>query len=245
MSIAELENVFELLEGSCEKLHYLVRRSQFEVNAEYLADEMDLLAFYVDTAFNIGEEEFDRTGLFLYGVSKSLDPYFMSQSSGQRVTKPRRRLTRFWKNMLRWIEQRRFPRWTELGIILLNVDYDRQLEFEKGFKAIRRSVQQQWQTPSHNNVYLMLSGPLKRQEALIGFAYKRIKKDERDQMMSNAGHEALKRSGTQRVLIIGVDLDDREHPYSVAACYSKRTPGVSPATEAEREESKIETSVSE
>jgi len=142
--------------------------------------------------------------------------------------------------MLSWIEQRRFPRWAELGIILLNVDYDQQLEFEKGFKTIRRNVQQQWQTPGHNNVYLMVSGPLKRKEALIGFAYEGIKKDERDQMMSNAGHEALKRSGTQRVLIIGVDLDERENPYSVAACYGKRNPEGSSGAEAEPAESKTE-----
>ena len=59
MSLVDLETVCELLDGTCEKLHYLLRRAQFEKSATYIGDELDLLAFYIDTGFNIGEEEFN------------------------------------------------------------------------------------------------------------------------------------------------------------------------------------------
>jgi hypothetical protein len=47
MSLTDLELIFTLLDGACQKLHYLVRRSQFEETAVCLGDEPDLLAFYL------------------------------------------------------------------------------------------------------------------------------------------------------------------------------------------------------
>jgi hypothetical protein len=40
MSLAELQSVFDVLDAACEKIHYLVRRAEFEVNATYFADEI-------------------------------------------------------------------------------------------------------------------------------------------------------------------------------------------------------------
>src|SRR5205823_674137 len=77
MSLTDLELVFELFDTACEKIHYLARRFEFERNASYMADETDLLAFYIDNGFNIGEAEYDGTPLFIYGISEQLDPYFM------------------------------------------------------------------------------------------------------------------------------------------------------------------------
>jgi len=123
LTLADLELAFDLLDGACQKLHYLFRRAEFEAHADYFADEMDLLAFYLDTGFNIGEMEFDGTPLFLYGLSQRIDPYFMARGSGGRVAKPRLRLTQWWRDLVRYREQRQgqIPRWSEAGCLLLDV----------------------------------------------------------------------------------------------------------------------------
>ena len=222
MSLAELEIIFEILEGTCEKLHYLVRRAQFEVHANYIGDEIDLLAFYIDTGFNIGEAEFDHTGLFLRDMSKAFDPYFLCQWSGEDAPKPRRRLTRWWMDILHQIEQRQVTGWTELGYILLNVAYDDQVEFEKGFKRIQRIVQHHWQKPGHENLAVLFNGPPQRRDVIAGLAYKRITREQRNQWIENGAGDAMESAPANRSLVIGIDVERRDYPYSVIACMVKR-----------------------
>ena len=44
-----------------------------EKHAKFIADELDLLVFYLETGFNIGESEYDGLELNLYGISSKLD----------------------------------------------------------------------------------------------------------------------------------------------------------------------------
>ena len=58
-------------------MHYLVRRGEFERNAVYSGDEIDLLALYVQTGFNIGESEFERVPLLLEDKHECLESFLM------------------------------------------------------------------------------------------------------------------------------------------------------------------------
>ncbi len=151
MSLADLQIAFELLDSTCEKMHYLSRRASFEAHAEYIGDELDLLAFYLATGFNIGEAEFNGSFLPLYGMSRTLDPYFMRRWQGEDVAKPRRRLTSWWRDMLDRIETRRPPRWIELGQVLLNVTDHDQEEFERGFAQVCENARQHWSDRGYPN----------------------------------------------------------------------------------------------
>ena len=72
MSIWEWEIVIELLEGACEKLHYLSRRRDFEKHIRYFGDEMDLLVCYLENAFSVGSTFWSGIGsLILHGLSDS------------------------------------------------------------------------------------------------------------------------------------------------------------------------------
>src|SRR5262249_2058020 len=51
MSLADLEIALELLQTPFELLHYLTRRAAFESHHKFLGDELDLLAFYLETGF--------------------------------------------------------------------------------------------------------------------------------------------------------------------------------------------------
>ncbi|WP_293336005.1 hypothetical protein [Microcoleus sp. CAWBG58] len=219
MSLANLEIIFEILEGSCEKLHYLVRRAEFEKNADYNGDEIDLLAFYLDTGFNIGNAEFTKQGLSLLGLSNIFDPFFMKQLPKSETPKPKRKLTRWWRSIIQHIESRQPERWTEVGCVLLNFTHDDQTKFEEGFKRIKKIVNKFWELPEHNNTCRLINKTVPERGAVAGFAYKRIDREKRNRTMKNAVDEIMSISPVSRVVVIGVDVEQNDYPYSVVACH--------------------------
>jgi hypothetical protein len=221
MSLADLELIFDLLDTACEKIHYLARRAEFERNAQYVADESDLLAFYIDNGFNIGEAEYDNTGLAIYGISESLDPYFMQVWTGEKVSKPRRKYTKWWTRILESMEQQPIPRWTEIGYMLLNLSYEEQGVFEKEFRRVQRKVK--WRVPGHTNMCTMFGGAEQHRNIMIGLAYKRVTIEERNNMIADAARTAFKNEGIRRTLVIGVDVERAADPcpYDVLVCVIK------------------------
>jgi len=84
ISFTDLEIIFELLSFEVEKIHYLARRREFEAHMQYEGDELDLLSFYLDNGFNIGETEYKKNlALNLSMKSKELDPYIVGTSEGK------------------------------------------------------------------------------------------------------------------------------------------------------------------
>ena len=225
--LADLELIFELLDGMCEKLHYLIRRAQFEEHAHYLGDEMDLVAFYVDTGFNIGEMECNGTPLLLYGMSKSLDAYFMQDIYGLPVKKPQRQLTQWWRDLVHGIEKRVVPRWTELGLMLLNVDFTDQQAFERAFEGAQRLVYKR-QDDGQQEIVGFVSGPTVRRDAFVGVAYKYLSGDRRNELLRTAGAEAIERAGSNQAIAIGVDVTRADYPYSVIACIYHKEEATTP-----------------
>ena len=215
--LADLEIIFEVLEGSCEKLHYLVRRAEFEKNADYIGNEIDLLAFYIDTGFNIGNTEFTQQHLSLLGLSKIFDPFFMKELPKSETPKPKRKLTRWWRSIIQHIESRQSERWTEVGCVLLNFTHDQQTQFEEGFKRIKKIVNKFWELPDHNNTCILTNEIFPERGAVAGFAYKRIDREKRNRTMENALDEAMRISPISRVVVIGVDVEQNDYPYSVIA----------------------------
>ncbi|RPJ78810.1 MAG: hypothetical protein EHM20_03010, partial [Alphaproteobacteria bacterium] len=173
ISIHDLEIIFEILETSCEKIHYLVRRSEFSKNAKFIGDEMDLLSFYIDTGFNIGEDEYSGQPLHLWGMSEDFDPYFMKTYTGKNISKPRRHLTKWWRSILEKLEERQTPRWSELGVILLNVTHKDQDKLEREFIKRQNYVRKESDWKKKNAV-ILTNGPKQRKDGVVCIAYKQI-----------------------------------------------------------------------
>src|SRR3546814_19200120 len=63
-----------LLTREVEKVHYLSRRREFEAHMDYEGDELDLLGFYLDNGFNIGDTEYSQDIVLNMALkSKELD----------------------------------------------------------------------------------------------------------------------------------------------------------------------------
>ena len=70
MGVGSLDLLVNLLGSTSAIVHYLWRRKSFEATANYVADELDLIAYYLKTGFNIGEQESDGTFLMIYGYPR-------------------------------------------------------------------------------------------------------------------------------------------------------------------------------
>lgn len=138
MSLFELETVFEVLTLQRERCHYLSRRAELERTSTYIADELDLLALYLDTQFNLGDKEHSKTPLELYGWSDKLAHAYASSYETPKFPIRRRPL---WSRLLNTLESQCPQGWTRFGHRLLNVNYQGQVKFERmvesGWKKIR------------------------------------------------------------------------------------------------------------
>lgn len=221
LSLPDLELVFELFDTACEKIHYLARRAEFERNAHYMADETDLLAFYIDNGFNVGEAEYDGTPLVIYGISENLNPYFMKVWTGGSAQKPGRPYTKWWRRILARIEQQPIARWSEIGYMLLNLSYEEQEFFEKEFRRVQRKVKSERRASDQGNAYVLLSGAEQRRNAVIGLAYKGATKEQRYNMIAEAALPAFQKEPINRALVIGVNVErviSDDYPYGVLTC---------------------------
>jgi hypothetical protein len=223
IALSDLEVIFETLTRACEKLHYLKRRAEFENHVQYHGDEMDLLGFYVETGFNIGEAEFSREmSLELVGMSaQRIDPYFMRGGVHSSVPKPGPRYTKWWTDLIDRVENRRGRRWTLLGLKLLNVAQAEQVKFEMAFEKVRKTVQTRWNKPGHNNHVIFQNGPPQRRDVFVAAAYKFQPRSERDEFLRVAVGNAIETTGCDEVVVIGVDVDSPIYPYNLMGVFTR------------------------
>ncbi len=214
VSITDLESVFELLEREVEKVHYLARRREFEAHVEYEGDELDLLGFYLDNGFNIGDTEYAQDSVFsMIMKSKELDPYFVGSREGKPVCKPRLAMTKWWDEILNRISERQFEGWLETGFILLNTTKEDQEKFEAAFGKLAKQVMAGTASKPHNWIRWE-SGPERRRYIIVGYPYLTDDKDLRNSILAEAIDEDST-AGARGVAAIGMKISSPHYPYDV------------------------------
>lgn len=216
ISFTDLESIFELLPLDVQKIHYLARRREFEAHVDYEGDELDLLGFYLDNGFNIGDAEYSKDmAINMSMKSKELDPYFVGSREGIEVAKPELAMTKWWKDLLYTISDRKTEGWVETGFILLNLTIEDQTEFEAKFKELMLKIGNGQVTKPHNWV-AFLSGPERRRYLIAGYPYTTTQKEERNGVIS----EIISDENTQYMrgsVVIGVQMNRLDYPYTVLA----------------------------
>jgi hypothetical protein len=225
LALVDLESVFEVLDGQLQRLHYLVRRGEFERNAVYAGGELDLLVLYLDTGFNVGGFEFDGSPLMLTGDARRLNPYLMRRTTGADPPRPRLRLTKWWRDILRRVEERRPPRWTDLGVALLGVALDEQERFEKRFGATRVIVDRSWRNPGHENTLYFGAGPPQRRGVLAGLAVRATPPRELSDLVGQVADRAMEVVPAERGVVIVVDVVRPIYPFRAISYIDKPQDG--------------------
>ncbi len=217
MCLTNFEIVLDLLPLEAVRIHYLSRRREFEFNVKYVADELDLLAFYLDNGFNIGEVEFNKDWYINLGPkSKELDPYYIAKGDGKIIKKPKLAMTKWWEDMLGYIDKRKKKNWIMSSYILLSTTIDQQKEFELRFKGLKKLIKR-GKAPHKHTWINFLSGCKKRRHLIIGFPYKTTDKDLRNDLIAESLSPDNDIGEVLGVLCIAQNIDTDNYPYSVLA----------------------------
>lgn len=216
VNLPDLQIIFEILDSQPQKIHYLQKRREFEVNNRFSGDEMDLLAFYLDTGFNLGRREFEENWFFnLVMKSKEIDPYIMNKEAGIECKKPALLMTDWWKAILSSLNLRKPETWHESSYVLLNFHYEEQKEFERMFKELVGKINEGKTTHKHNWVIFSSVNP-NRRFMLYGYPYAKIDTKERNLMMKDILMNDMP-DKVKGALLIAVNLDKIHYPYSALA----------------------------
>ena len=115
ISLTDLETVFDLLDDAPQIIHYLIRRAELSRKLELAGFENDLLALYIDTGFVLDDIEDKMTMLELTQMSAPVDHYYLRVDRDDRPSKPRRRITQWWSDILAGLEDRAVGGWPEMA----------------------------------------------------------------------------------------------------------------------------------
>jgi len=216
INITDLESVLELLPLEIEKVHYFARRREFEAHMEYEGDELDLLAFYLENGFNIGQTEYAKDTMLNIGLkSKELDIYFVGSREQKNVAKPKLAMSDWWSAILARISETKIEGWIETGFILLNTTREDQEKFEQGIKQLVGNIKRGKVKKQHNWV-LWESGPERRRYIIAGYPYTTGDKELRNSIIGEI-IDGQSLDNARGVAVIGVDITDPGYPYNVLA----------------------------
>lgn len=218
--LADLEIVFDVLESTPHKIHYLKRRAELEAHFNYKGDELDLLGFYLKSGFNVGEAEYSEHHFMLVMMSKPIDRYYTALEEGIVTAKPAPNMTRWWKDICAKIEARGFHQWSDIANVLLSVSLEDQEAIARKFRRITKNVHKNWRVRGHNCAVVMVPYR-KRPDALAVVAFKERDKDSRHTRMENIAAEVFDSSHVERCLVIGINIDKTHYPYSLISVYFK------------------------
>ncbi len=215
LHIHELENVAEILDRPAPLFHYLHRRAEIESTNNLLTDELSLLVMYLATGFDLGDlEGTESQSLAIPTMDKELEPYFMGKELNRPASKPKRRLSGWWNDILSALELRETLGWMECSYGLLSVGYERQKEFERGVKKMLKDVKSNWHDPSHQNGCFLVAGAPKRRVKVMCVGVKNVTISEQREIVMRAVNAANLKEPTAATLALVKSASTKTYPYS-------------------------------
>ncbi len=221
LTLADLEIVFDILRTSPERIHYLIRRGEWEGSADYTANEIDLLGTYLKTGLNVGDLEFAHAHLMLVGQSKSIDDYYEARQLGISKERPQYQATPWWRDMLQRLRTKRPHRWIEAAAVLLCAGLEQQMEIENRTKGVIADVKKRRERAASRNG--LIFRPAKgRSEAIAVLALMRTEIPDRRQLMENLTAQAFSENAALRQCVaITLNVDEPTYPYRSLAWFTK------------------------
>ena len=212
--ISHLEAVLEILGSPLERLHYLVRRSHFDREFRFTGDEMDVLAFYLESGLNLRGGVAEDASVQLLGRSSMLNSYFKRRSLGLKATKPRRPITPWWRGLLRRLEGNRVRGWSKAGVVLLNATIEEQEALEALLRHGVRSAARKFKKRQLARKPFPY-GPTGRENVVVALLHQGWPPHELDAMVELESYKMREELGHWNVVVMGFDVQRRDLDPSV------------------------------
>ena len=220
LTLADLEVVFDILESPAEKLHYMVRRSNWSADIEILSGEMELLALYLENGLTPPVLEGEPAVFWTLDLAKNLDDYYGARAAGLEATKPRVKRTDWWTKVLSRVESLEKPRSVELALALLDIPFADQVKLEQEYKKRAALISRGGHPDRRENVIVRYPPPGEDTAHAI-FVFTNSEKSRRHAMAQNVGDQVFQKSAAKQVVVIGVNVDDTQHPYTLLGLYNR------------------------
>lgn len=217
MTMTDLECIFEILKIESMRLHYLIRRREFAMHIDFMGDEMDLLGFYLEKGFNIGDTEYNGDlHMQMTMQSTNIDKYFMLVDEYD-IKPPKNYLTSGWEALLTGLASRKPNGWVEASFALLNCDHDDQLEFnKKATRLISDFKRGKLHSYPKNPYMVILAGPKKRRIVVAFYPFRGLGREKRNNTIADILSDSQFQDCKIK-LAFGVDVDKPNQPYAVMA----------------------------
>lgn len=217
ITMTDLDSVFQILPYEAMKLHYLIRRREFAMHMDINGDEMDLLNFYLENGFNIGETEYaGNRQLSISALSRNVDKYFILHDEVE-IDPPKPNMSDLWIKLLSHLDSRRRPGWVEASFALLNCDREGQEKFEANIKQLTTDTVRGRLGKYPVNPYMSLTtGPKEHKTGIVFYPYKDLSREKRNDILANI-MEGEAMEGCQIKLGFALDVKDTHKLYDVMA----------------------------
>lgn len=213
INLADFETLFDYLEHPVHIIHYILRRTEFDGKFHFFGDELDLMGFYLDTLFNVeGLGRAEEMEMYLTGMSKPLDNYYISRDEGIQIAKPQPKITPFFKKILTQLERRGTPRWVEIGCILNRFAPVEQRKLFQAVKDLTKVVHKRWEEKEHRNMTIY-SPPEASEYAIAVVLFKNGNAHKRREYIDHAAKLGLGPEHVKYCLVLGINIDDEALAY--------------------------------
>jgi hypothetical protein len=219
MTLSDLSVVIDILKAPWRILYYLSLRAQIEQSFYYTGHELDLLGLFLTSEINSCVSASTEAHLFLSGMSKDVDEFYVSQSAGIPAKKPVLRQTKLFYDIEKKIASSMQQGWMESLDIVLGCSYREQEKLLKMFGWVKKNIRKNRNDPDHHCSVVL--GPYGlRHNGLIFYGFHSSDSEARHDRISKLADNFFNEMDSKLCLIIGFRIDVNDYPYSILALAS-------------------------
>ena len=225
MDLSNLLVTLDVLDTPAVRAHYFWRRAEWEQNMKYFGDEGDLLVYYLSEGLPALQNDDGEhlEGLMIYGNSTQLHRYYMAEWSDpdNLPPKPKRILTDWFTSILdKVVSNERLDKW-DVACVLLDLSYERQVEFEKQFQQSIAAVKKDGNYCGREAVTTW-ANHTESLGAVVALAYDNLPTQERNDLAADIAGQTQAESDAVRVVVLGKNVAHEHWPYDFLAYAGSR-----------------------
>lgn len=212
IGLTELDTLCEVLDQPSMLIHYLHRRSQLEGRFSHGSDELDLIGSYLMNGLLFGDMENNGSRIVFHRMSSAVDRYMNALSEEVDIAKPARKLSIWWRQIIERVEMRRFPRWVEAVIALLDIDDHGQKLIERNLSVMMKKNRCKNNKPYTDSIIFIPGGIAYTAIGVLVLNDKNY--SERQDRSSAVAEKIFADPRPQRCVVMGFNSDRPLQPYN-------------------------------
>jgi hypothetical protein len=156
-------------------------------------------------------------------MSKEIDQYCVARAETIETKRPKVRIGKLWLRVCEAIEARQFDRWTDAYAILLSFSLGEQERAEKMFGGFRRRLLHARAGTQERDFVLLRSE--RKSGALALFAFREAESVNRHSRIQSIASQAFMHAHVDKCLVVAVNIDRPDEPYSTLVLLDRGTAG--------------------